>query len=58
MAYAFNEDKSKLEMPMPVEYGGTGATNASEALENLGIVIGTDAAPATGTPNTIYIQIV
>ena len=61
MAYGFNEDKSKAdvpEIPVTVEQGGTGADNAADALVNLGITIGTAAAPSTGTPNTIYIQIV
>lgn len=63
MAYGFNEDKSKYEIqetpnPLPVENGGTGAQTASEALRNIGVVIGTAVAPTTGTPNTIYIQIV
>lgn len=40
-----------------VEHGGTGADNAAAALNNLGITWGTEEAPATGTPNTIYIQI-
>lgn len=40
-----------------VEHGGTGAGNAAAALNNLGITWGTEEAPATGTPNTIYIQI-
>lgn len=40
-----------------VEHGGTGADNAAIALNNLGITWGTEEAPATGTPNTIYIQI-
>ncbi len=42
---------------LPVANGGTGATTASAALNNLGITWGTSAAPSTGTPNTIYIQI-
>lgn len=42
---------------LPIENGGTGATNAVAALNNLGIFWGTEEAPETGTPNTIYIQI-
>lgn len=42
---------------LPIENGGTNATTAADALNNLGITWGTDEAPATGTPNTIYIQI-
>lgn len=37
--------------------GGTGATEAHKALNNLGITWGTAEAPAKGTPNSIYIQI-
>lgn len=40
-----------------VDQGGTGATTASAALNNLGITWGTEEAPATGTAGTIYIQI-
>ena len=42
---------------VPVANGGTGATTGAAALNNLGITWGTDAAPSTGTPNSIYIQI-
>lgn len=42
---------------LPVNSGGTGATNAKTALNNLGVTWGTGAAPSKGTPNTIYIQI-
>lgn len=42
---------------VPIASGGTGADNAKEALNNLGITWGTDTAPTTGTPNSIYIQI-
>ena len=41
----------------PLANGGTGASTAQAALNNLGISWGTAAAPATGTPNTIYIQL-
>lgn len=42
---------------LPIANGGTNATTAVEALHNLGITWGTEEVPATGTPNTIYIQI-
>lgn len=42
---------------VPVNKGGTGATTAFAALNNLGITWGTAEAPAKGTPNSIYIQI-
>ena len=42
---------------LKVENGGTGGKTAVEALNNLGIVWGTDIAPTKGTPNSIYIQI-
>ena len=42
---------------LPVSQGGTGATTAYAALQALGITLGTGAAPATGTANTIYIQL-
>lgn len=41
-----------------ITHGGTGATTAKDALNNLGITWSTTAAPDTGTPNSIYIQIV
>lgn len=46
------------ERVTPVQYGGTGAANGPSALNNLGITWGTSPAPATGTPNTIYIRMV
>lgn len=42
---------------IPISKGGTGATTAYAALQSLGITIGTSAAPSTGAPNTIYIQL-
>ena len=42
---------------LPISRGGTGATTAIGALNALGITMGTDAAPSTGTANTIYIQL-
>lgn len=50
-------DASTLYGTVAIEDGGTGATTAKDALKNLGITWGTSEAPATGTPNTIYIQI-
>lgn len=38
MAYAFNDDKSKLKFPLPVANGGTGATSAPNARSNLNAV--------------------
>ena len=38
MAYAFNDDKSKLQFPLPVANGGTGATSAQNARTNLNAV--------------------
>lgn len=42
---------------LPVSQGGTGATTAYAALQALGVKMGTSAAASTGTPNTIYIQL-
>lgn len=42
---------------LPIEHGGTGATEAKAALNNLGISWGSTEAAETGTPNTIYIQL-
>lgn len=42
---------------VPISKGGTGATTAFAALNNLGITWGTAEAPEKGTPNSIYIQI-
>lgn len=42
---------------LAIEHGGTGATNAKAALNNLGIRWGKDKAEDSGTPNTIYIQL-
>lgn len=38
MAYAFNDDKSELQFPLPVENGGTGANSAESARDNLNAV--------------------
>lgn len=48
---------TQLEGVVPVSSGGTGATVASTALNNLGITWGTAEPPANGTPGSIYIQI-
>ena len=43
---------------LPVSHGGTGAVAKGTALlSNIGITISEDAAPATGTPGTIHIQL-
>lgn len=42
---------------LPISRGGTGATSAYAALQSLGIKMGTSAAASTGTPNSIYIQL-
>lgn len=42
---------------LPIGHGGTGATEAKAALNNLGISWGSSEAAETGTPNTIYIQL-
>lgn len=48
---------TQLEGVVPVSSGGTGATAAATALNNLGITWGTAEPPASGTPGSIYIQI-
>ena len=48
---------SDISGTLPVSQGGTGATSAYAALQALGIKMGTSAAASTGTPNTIYIQL-
>lgn len=50
-------DASNIYGVVPVSNGGTGATIASTALNNLGITWGTAEPPASGTPGSIYIQI-
>ena len=40
-----------------ISSGGTGASTAKGALNNLGITWGEKAAPLKGTPNNIYIQL-
>ena len=40
-----------------IESGGTGASTTVQALHNLGITWGEDPAPETGTPGSIYIQL-
>ena len=42
---------------LPIARGGTGAGTAPEALESLGITVGTGEPPATGTPGSIYIKL-
>lgn len=42
---------------LPIKRGGTGAATAPEALESLGIAVGTGEPPATGTPGSIYIKL-
>lgn len=43
---------------LPVSHGGTGAVaKGTTLLSNIGITISEDAAPATGTPGTIHIQL-
>lgn len=48
---------SDITGTLPVSKGGTGATSAYAALQALGVKMGTSAAPSSGTPNTIYIQL-
>lgn len=51
------QDATNLHGIVPISSGGTGASTSVDALHNLGIYWGYDEAPATGVPNTIYIQI-
>lgn len=57
MTFAFSENKSKKEV-----YDNTQVYSKDEAdnrfFKRANIVVSTEEAPATGTPNTIYIQIV
>lgn len=42
---------------LPIKRGGTGAATAPEALQRLGITVGTGEPPATGTPGSIYVKL-
>lgn len=48
---------SDISGTLPISKGGTGATSRLAAMNNIGITMNYAEAPSTGTPNTIYIQI-
>lgn len=54
MAYAFNDDRSKLQLPLPVSDGGTGASSADDARQNLNVVGCSNASKQN--PMLTYLQ--
>lgn len=54
MAYAFNDDRSKLPLPLPVSGGGTGASSAANARQSLNAVGCTNASQQN--PMLTYLQ--